>query len=264
MKYLKQDLSFSEHNDHQVREVEALSLCEKRGHFQFGKKFRLVNGKWETLPYRGFAFVSMVRDNNGNDSLLDELCSYQQQLLIGALRDQIYPLPPDSFHQTIANLLSGSRYASHIDAPGLSTSYPRVVEQALREIVPLSHPKPLVIQIIGLGIFGSAFGVLGVIPNEMDYNKIVHLRNALYHAPQMNLIGIQRTRPFIGHITLGYFGEDIVKNDLSQKLLIERCISLNQTIKKQGRRFTLHTAQLSRYEDLSRFEHPSNYPEWIF
>ncbi|SEI79397.1 hypothetical protein SAMN05192553_101313 [Cyclobacterium xiamenense] len=264
MKYLKQDLSFSEHNDHQVCEVKPLTLCEKGDHFQFGKKFRLVNGKWETLPYRGFAFVCMVKDNSGNDSLLDELRSYQQQLLTGALRDQIYPLPPDSFHQTIANLLSGSRFATHIETPGLTTDYPRMVEQALREIVPFSHPKPLVMQMIGLGIFGSAFGVLGIIPNETDYNKIVYFRNKLYQAPQMNRMGIQWTRPFIGHITLGYFGEDIVKSDVRQKQLIERCISLNQTIKKEGHKFTLHTAQLRRYEDLSRFEHPSNYPEWIF
>lgn len=264
MKYLGEELTFLEHNDRQVREVEVGVLRGKKGLFRFGKKFRLVEGKWQTLPYRGFAFVSMVKDNSGNGTLLEALCNCQQQLLEGELQDQIFPLPPDSFHQTIANFLSGNRYAANIEAHGLTSSYPKVVEQALRQISPLSPTNPLIMQMIGLGIFGSALGVLGVFPSETDYSKIIHLRNGLYHTPQMNSMGIHRTRPFIGHITLGYFGEEIVGNESLQKQLIEKCISINQTIKNGAWKFTIHAAQLRRYEDLSRFEHPSNYPEWVF
>jgi hypothetical protein len=264
MNYFGEELTFLEHNDRQVREVEAPSLCEKKGLFRFGRKFRLVNGKWVPSPYRGFALVSMVKDNSENDSLFEALCDYQQQLLKGEFLDQIYPLPPESFHQTIANFLSGNRYSAHIEAPGLRTSYPEVVGKVLRKMEPSSPAGPLVMHMLGLSIFGSAFGVLGIISSETDYQKMIHLRNRLYHSPQMNRMGIQRTRPFIGHITLGYFGEDFVKNEIRQKLFIEKCISLNQNIQKGGWKFTLHAAQLRRYENLSLFEHPNNYPEWVF
>ena len=64
-------------------------------------------------------------------------------------------------------------------------------------------------RLIGLSIFGTALGLLGVFENEVDYCRILDFRSAFYSDPGLQALDIRMTRPFIGHITLAYIESDL-------------------------------------------------------
>ncbi len=227
--------------------------------------YRYDGNSWAPLPYPGFAVVSMVEENPGNEGLADLLGKVATGLTERCpWGGSIYLLPADSYHQTVANTLSEKRFLDHILHAGLEGEYPGMVERVFGVIMPTggTQPQPLAMKMIGLSIFGTALGVLGVFENAADYQRILHFRSGFYSDPGLAALDVRMTRPFIGHITLAYIEADLTGEQRQQ--LAASVHALNGQLKEAEPVFNLSSTGLRRYENLSAFRWKDGFPRYHF
>jgi hypothetical protein len=196
----------------------------------------------------------MVDGVPGNSYLADRLGWMQREVVRhfpapGALA----PLPPASFHQTLANTLSGDRHQRLVVERGLRESYPQRVTAAMAAlpVSPSILTTPVVLRIVGLGIFGTALGALGVFEHEHDFRRVLHFRDQFYGHEDIARLGIQRTRPFIGHVTIAYVERPLAPAERMR--LVDLLAGLNRVIAERNILFHLPHAELRAYEHLAEF-----------
>ena len=226
-----------------------------------GRREVASNGaEWAPQPYPGFAVVSMVDENPGNTPLPDALKAIQVELLEQCPWEGcLYPLPASSFHQTVANTLSEERFLQYIVRAGLEPVYPDLIAMVF-EKMPVRPASTLPMRLIGLSIFGTALGILGVFDNEADYCRILDFRSAFYADPGLQALDIRMTRPFIGHITLAYIEADL--NTRQREELAAAVHRINRSLGRSLPAFNLSLAGLRRYHHLSAFLREVDYPQY--
>jgi hypothetical protein len=261
------DLSFQEYTDRQFREVEAHRLLERAmtlrpsGNYRYVGASGLSDGKgWVPQSYPGFAVVSMAAENPGNEALPEMLRAIQTELAEQCPWEQaLYLLPPCSFHQTVANTLSEERFLQQIHRPGLEPAFPSMVAKVFTAIR-TGPGGTLPMRLIGISIFGTALGLLGVFEKESDYQRITAFRSAYYADEQLAALDVRMTRPFIGHITLAYIEADLSKEQREQ--LAGAIHTINRSLGSPE--FTLSLTGLRRYHHLSAFLREEDYPRYHF
>ena len=277
------DLSLEDYTARQLRELEPDKLLERAMTARPSGNYRYDGGpSWTPQPYPGFAVVSMVDENPGNTELPDALQTIQAELLRQCpWEGALYLLPPSSFHQTIANTLSGTRFLEHIYNPGLEPEFPGWVGEAFNGMAgnasgvdedangiagtingTIGAPGDLVMNLIGLSIFGTALGVLGVFEQESAYQKVMRFREGLYGDEVMGGLDIKCTRPFIGHVSLAYVEQDL--NPTHKLALAETVYQINQDHFSVPLPFYMNQTGLRRYEHLSEFKTRPAYPRYYF
>lgn len=249
---------------YQSRQYEQLSpevLNQRAGEIRKAGKFRYTQGAWADLPYKGYALLSTVKHAQDN-VLKEQLTGLQQQLKTAVTAPgKMYLLPHESFHQTVANTLSGDRFYQHIESYGLETEYPSYIEQALYTM-PDNAAQPPVMQLIGLSIFSSSIGILGVFEDPEDFETIQEFRDCIYLNPALSNLGIVRTRPFIGHITLAYIEDGLTDKERAQLATV--CADVNEKMKNNPLHFTMKQVALMQYDGLSYFHYRNEYPVYRF
>jgi hypothetical protein len=256
------DLSFGDYTARQYRELDADRLLERAMQVRSSGNYRYEGVRWKPQPYPGFAVLSMVDEYPGNEALPGILAAVQKGLMERCpWEGAIYLLPPDSFHQTVANMLSEGRFLQRIVGAGLVEEYPGIVGRAFEQIG-IGAQGPIEMQLIGLSIFGTALGVLGVIGNEEQYRRILRFRSGLYADPGLAALDVRMTRPFIGHITLAYIEKELLAEERRQ--LAEVIGVLNAQIREVRPMFRFAGTGLRRYEHLSAFLRADRYPRYEF
>ncbi|MEM6829426.1 MAG: hypothetical protein AAF551_02845 [Bacteroidota bacterium] len=259
-----EELSFDDYTKRQKYEVTSEGLVLRSAKIMATDKFHYHHGAWEKSPYPGYAIVSMVSTNPGNDELTSRLEKLQRLLTdLWQVPNSCFMLPPDSFHQTVANTLSAGRFEKYIRSAGIEQNYPAMIQEAFEGLQDTGRAaQPITMQLIGLSIFGSAIGILGIFQKSTDFQRIVDFREAFYSNATLNAIDIRRTRPFIGHITLAYLDGDFTADDRNG--LVAACEQINQEVSNQEMVFKISKTALRRYDDLSCFHTDPSYPEYSF
>jgi hypothetical protein len=121
---------------------------------------------------------------------------------------------------------------------------------------------PLAMKMIGLSIFGTALGVLGVFDNVADYQRILHFRSGFYSDRGLAALDVRMTRPFIGHITLAYIETDLTGEQRQQ--LAAAVHALNGQLKEVEPIFSISSTGLRRYDNLSAFRRKDGFPRYHF
>src|ERR1700760_14099 len=256
------DLSYPAYQEHQFAELGPERLQQRAMALRPTHSYRRNGKGWVPQSYPGFAVVSMVAENPGNENLPAILKAIQAHLLEQCPWDEsIYLLPCESFHQTVANTLSEERFLQHILRPGLEAVYPSLVADAFSRM-PGHATNTLSMRLIGLSIFGTALGILGVFDDERSYQRILDFRDVFYSDPMLNALEIRRTRPFIGHLTLAYLGGDLTAGQRED--LAAAIHSINQNLEAKPPRFKLSLTGLRRYHHLSAFVREEGYPRYHF
>jgi len=256
------EYTFESYQDRQWDYISGERIKHSLDQMRYGDRFRFENGIWTPEPYPGFAIVSMVNDNPGNDSLMLGLQYYRNRLIQEITDESIcYFLPIGSFHQTIANTLSSDRYRKYLVETGIIDTYPQLIEEVFSQAPGTALDQPVRMRMIGFSVFGSSMGLLGVFEEESEYDAIQQLRDFLYTHPRLNEIDIRRTRPFIGHITYAYFGPGALS---SKEKLFDSLTSLNEEISRDNLVFHISKAQLRYYHNLSSFHTQPGYPSYNF
>jgi len=253
------DLSFDQYTQRQLIEIspeileKSIQEVRPSGHFQY------LDTYWEPQLYEGFAIISMLEDNPGNHVLDEKLREIQKE--IGkTIQDtgSYYSLPPSSFHQTIANTLSAERFYKHVKVPGLEQEYPEIIQNSFRKIRSYHENEPIRMSMVGLSIFKTALGILGIFKKEDDYLRILNFRQKLYSYHPLQELGVRMTRPFIGHITLGYFEKAL--NETNSKNLLKLVEEINADLFNAPPVFFITQTGLRKYQTLAQFDRKDHFP----
>ncbi len=257
------DFDYTEYQARQQYAVTSDNIHLQSHALRNSDKFVFDGDKWIIKPYHGFAVVSMVANNPFNDDLVDFLNSINHYLNERLNKQQTYfILPEDSYHQTVANTLSDTRYFENIVKRGILNQYPDMIREAFGKIKLCNINNPLKMQMTGLNVFGSCLAVLGTFSEESDYSAISGFRNQFYGNPEMKQADVRWTRPFVGHTTLAYLGRAI--NTEERTLLANTINDINSSYNWEKAVFHIAKAELRSYTDLSSFETEPNYPIFNF
>ncbi|MGH8018250.1 MAG: hypothetical protein ACREIA_08165 [Opitutaceae bacterium] len=248
------ELTFAACQKRQYHEISREGLRARGETVRPAGRFRYAGALWRPEAYPGHAVVTMVNAHSDNRALRDALTNAQQELHSGFKRpDALYFLPPSSFHQTIANTLSAENHHELVVARGLLREFPRMAGDAL-ESAPVPPADTIVtMRMIGMGIFGAALGILGVFDRESEFDRIAALRDHFYGNDRIIGLGIRRTRPFIGHITLAYIESHLESAD--RQSLVSAVESISRAFLDREIRFFLPFCELRAYEHLAEFKH---------
>ena len=257
-----EDLTYEEYQQKLLSEISEELILKRSEKLKRAHHFSYENNAWKPLPYEGAAVVSMLNQSKKNDDLISRLNEVQHTLKEKVEPNSLYFLPEDSFHQTIANTLSADRFQKNIIEAGLESTYPNIVQQAFSEISLVNSEQEISMKMIGLSLFGTALAMVGIFENENDYEVLTHFRRSFYSNKELNEVGVQMTRPFIGHITLGYIETEL--NEQGRVRLADSIIVINETLKEEDNFFKIATAELRRYHHLAEFLRPENYPLFNF
>ena len=257
------DLALYNYNLRQQQEVSAMQVNAAANKISPAGKFHFSGKDWIPDDYKGFAVVAMLNSNPGNEELTTMLTGVQSELREN-LRplNSFYMLPPDSFHQTVANTLSDERFKNNIVKPGIEGAYPGMVRDAFHNIKTYKQEAPIKMRLIGLSIFRNAIGVLGTFEHDADYNCLLDFRSGFYDDAQLKSLDVRLTRPFIGHITLAYAEQ---KLNINQKAHLANTVNeINALVFAKRHYFLISNTGLRRYDHLAEFMDVPNYPVYQF
>lgn len=257
------ELTQQQHEERQLFQVSLEGLNQQVERLSSTNKFSFIDGIWEPQDYKGYAIVSMLDTNPNNQWLSEILVNLQNRIQAKIfLPHHFYMMPQASFHQTIVNTLSGSRFKKHIIDEGLEESYPEIIQKAFNKVDKPALESPLKMSFVGIAIFGSALGVLGIIEDEQHWNALIEFREKLYNNPDLNQHDIRRTRPFIAHITLGYIYGTLTSKQ--KEKLVQEIDNINTVFDFSELFFTIDKTELRNYDHLAEFVSKPHYPQFNF
>ena len=209
------DRSYPEYQDSLASSVgeplSALTL-QPSGRYRFHKEAKT----WKPITCRGITILAEPYPIGG--SVVPALKTLQEK--IQQLTPDFAPVPPETFHLTVADLIWGDKYTALIQSQGgeiQNTQMFQRVDDILKGV-----DGRLLTQnatIVGVGGFPGAV-VAFVNVDDAAYRSIITFRDKIYSDLILAQYGVFRERPFLGHITLGYIegvppqGLDDALNDI--------------------------------------------------
>jgi hypothetical protein len=221
-------------------------------HIQPSPKFQPLDGQIQATPFPGYTVINPPwAEDDKNVAFYQYLERYQQQVIAQLDPGVFFPVPPSSFHMTIADLIWDSAYRHASESPTFEADLQQRVAQSLQKCSPGS--KPIYWQVIGLFLRTRAIGVCLAPREEDSYDRIAQVRQAIYQNSDLIALGIEQQYNYTAHVTLGYFGEAAVSGD--RQRLSEALIALNQQAidVDTPQEILVHRAELRKFDDMTRY-----------
>lgn len=234
-------------------------------HLQTSPKFqRQADGKIATVPFPGYSVITPpLSDDAENREFYQGLEALQQQVCDRLPADFVIPLPPDSFHMTLADLIWDSAFRHASENPDFERQLRDRIAESLQQCEPqIVGGPPIYWQALGLVVMPRAIAVCLAPKDEAAYVRILQLRRAIYQNQDLIGLGIEQQYHFTAHVTLGYFGT--VPNDraaISETLndLTHQWLEGNSP-----QSLWVHRAELRKFEDMTRYDRQPDWPRLEF
>ena len=221
---------------------------------------------YQPAPFPGYTIITPPwSDETLNQEFYQPLQALQRELTKQFTADQWMALPPSSFHLTLADLIWDGAYRIADEDPAFQPKLRESINQSFEMCQSLvSQERVSSWQMVGLILMPRAIGV-ALLPKDQDsYDRVVHLRRAIYQNSALMALGIEQQYHFTAHITLGYFGEAIAQSerDFIGPLLTD----LNQTWSQQDalKTFQVQRAELRQFSDMSNYVREPDWPHLSF
>lgn len=230
-------------------------------YIQLSPKFqKLADGNIQAAAFPGYTVISPpYADDPKNSAFYNHLQSYQK-LVLQQLPGLLVPVPADSFHFTLADLIWASTFRHASEDPTFEPRLQSCVAQVFQKSAEsVQSEKPIYWQVIGLFLRTRALGVCLVPKDEDSYERVLLLRRMLYQSPDLIALGIEQQYNFTAHITLGYFGEAAAEVDHNR--LAQALIDLNDRWigSSDPNEIWVHRAELRKFDDMTRYYRQ---PDW--
>ncbi|WP_036485042.1 DUF1868 domain-containing protein [Myxosarcina sp. GI1] len=185
---------------------------------------KFVEGKATSFP--GYSIITPPGQEDGaNESFYRQIEILQQQLSLSLESNLFVPLPPDSFHVTIADLIWENNYLQAVaENADFESQLRKQVEFSFQQYKDSTSVKTSSQwQLWGVAIRPRAI-MACLVPKDRDsYQQIIDLRSSLYQNSGLIGLGIEQQYDFTAHVTLGYF--DKIPTSFNRSQL---CIILSQ------------------------------------
>ncbi|MFB2773282.1 DUF1868 domain-containing protein [Pelatocladus sp. BLCC-F211] len=252
-----------------LNRVARMTLPEAYGtqvqHILESSKFqRTQNGNRQAVGFPGYTVITPPhQEETQNSNFYAQLQSYQEELLqlpIG--NDLIVPVPPASFHLTLADVIWDSTFR---DACEKNPDYEQQLRSCFADIFQQYQTSlikrvvhPIRWQMLGLMVMTRAVAVCLVPQDQNSYEEIINFRRAIYQNPNIMSLGIEQQYHFTAHVTLGYFGE--VSPNLDRDRLATLFSQLNQQWLLNTPEFLINRAELRKFDDMTRYYRQVDWP----
>ena len=223
------------------------------------KSPKFNDGKAKSFP--GFSVITpLAVEDADNKVFYRQVETIQQNLSQQLEADFFIPLPPDSFHLTIADLIWDDSYRQVVAA---NSNFDQKLQQQIatsfqQYLNSTPNHKPLTWQLWGVVTRPRAIMASLVPKDQESYESIIELRRAVYQNSGLIGLGIEQQYDFTAHITLGYFGD--IPQSLNRDHL---CIVLSQIndrlVESELPEFQIEQAQLRKFEDMINYHRE---PDW--
>ena len=229
-------------------------------------RFRKINNIWSPISYMGLTIITppMEDENNdGNRRTYEKLVQIQQDIIDKLGNEKLAPVPPASFHMTLADLVSGDNYDTHVHPHER-----KFIDELSRVFGYLSlEDKKIDMEIAGLSMFdmGVVIAVLKALESD-GFDRWRFFRDAIYSDPELkNTYKVSGFEPYTGHITMFYV-EDVLfryeRDRLGDILNI-----INENIKEEGDvdfKLSVEKGEVRYFENMGSFKRKPNYPVYNF
>jgi len=229
-------------------------------HIQESPKFQRSNGEWTPTPFPGYTVITPPGSEDGKNLGIYESLQRYQKKIAETLGDEMFaPIPPESFHVTIADLIWNGAYLHAAESPGFDDRLRDRVASSLRQCQPMSTGQAIRFQVVGLMVMARAISVCLATTDDMGYERILKLRRSIYQNPDLIEIGIEQQYYFTPHITLGYFGK--MSPELDRDRLSQTFDELHQDWLENypDNEFWIHQAEFRKFNNMA--EYVRN-PDW--
>lgn len=231
-------------------------------HIQESPKFKLLSEGFQPVSFPGYTVITPPwEDESKNTDTYLQLKSYQQELIDRLPAGLLVPLPPESFHLTLADLIWDGAYLEATQNPEFEAQLQRCIAQSFQTYQQslADDSRPVQLQVVGLVVMPRAIGVCLIPREEAVYDRLLDLRRAIYQNPDLIALGIEQQYHFTAHITLGYFGT--IPPDLDRAQLSQIFNELNQKWLEVGKQdFWVHQAELRKFDNMTHYYRESNFP----
>lgn len=231
-------------------------------HIQESPKYKLnASGIREPVPFPGYTIITPPwEEETDNHRFYKNLQDCQQQLLKELDPELLVPVPPESFHVTLADLIWDDGYRHAKEKPDFDELLRNQISQSFEVCRScLTSHKPIRWQLLGLMLRTRALGVCLAPKDEESYEQIVQLRRAIYQNHGLMGLGIEQQYHFTAHVTLGYFGE--IKPDLDGKRLSQTLYDFNlRWVDAEPQELIIQRAELRFFDDMTKYRRADNWP----
>lgn len=230
-------------------------------HIQESPKFqRDSDGRYQPTAFPGYTVITPTGwDDSKNQTLYQSLKQYQAQIAQVLGSELFVPLPPESLHLTIADLIWDSAFRHASKSPEFEPQLRDRVADSFGQCESLTMHQAIRFQVVGLTVMTRAIAVCLGTTDEAGYDRIVKLRRSLYQNPDLIAIGIEQQYYFTPHITLGYFGK--ISDELDRSSLSQTFDDLNKVWldKYPENEFWVHRAELRKFDNMTAYYRD---PDW--
>ena len=241
-------------------------------HIQKSAKFQPQSSEkgWQAAPFPGYTVITppWIEDQE-NTPFYNNLKEYQQQLVEQLDPVSLVPVPPDSFHLTLADLIWDSAYRHANENPEFEGQLRDRIARILQQYQPSAvDVSPVRLQLLGLMVMTRAIGVCLAPKDEESYERIVRFRRAIYQDPGLMALGIEQQYHFTAHVTLGYFVG--IPSDLepetvgSADVVPQLSNTLNQLNEQwmewDSQELLVQRAELRKFDDMTRYYREPDWP----
>lgn len=234
-------------------------------HIQESSKFQpRPEGGRNAVPFPGYTVITPPwEEDPKNDAFYADLKLCQEQLSQQMNSGLLVPVPPSSFHLTLADLIWDDAYRHASTKPEFEAQLRHTIGQTFDHTQPLvSGGNPVRWQLLGLIVMPRAIGVCLLPADEQSYERIVKFRRALYQNSDLIALGIEQQYGLTAHVTLGYFGD--IPSDIDCDRLTNTLSDFNLRWLDKPQEFLVHKAELRKFDDMTRYYRESDWPMMEF
>lgn len=230
-------------------------------HIQESPKFvPAVEGGRKPVPFPGYTVINPPSEEDAaNNSFYTNLQHCQEQLVQQFEPGLMVPVPPASFHLTLADLIWANAYLHLTENPQFEEQLRSRINQIFEQTQPLMRGgNPIKFQLFGLMLMPRAIAASLVPKDESTYDRIVKFRRAIYQNGDLIALGIEQQYGFTPHITLGYFGD--IPANLDRDRLSNTISDMNLQWLDNPQEIVVNKAELRKFDDMTRYYREPDWP----
>ncbi|MBD1938174.1 DUF1868 domain-containing protein [Microcoleus sp. FACHB-68] len=231
-------------------------------HIQESPKFQPTPaGDRQPVPFPGYTVTTPTwEDDSENTEFYTNLQNCQQHLLQQLDTGLWVPVPPESFHLTLADLIWDDAYRHASKNPEFEGQLREQIAQSFKQYESeVGGDAQVRWQILGIMLRTRALAVCLVPRDEDSYERIIKLRRAIYQNAGLIGLGIEQQYHFTPHVTLGYFGD--VSPDVDRDRLSVLLHEYNQRwIDEEPHELRVRRAEIRKFDDMTRYYREPDWP----
>jgi hypothetical protein len=217
-------------------------------------------GGREPVTFPGYTVTTPPwGEESENAAFYASLDKCQQALGSGLEAGAFVPVPKDSFHLTLADLIWDSAYLDAIKNPEFEGNLRSRIGDCFADCKSrLIGNLPIRWMVLGLMVRTRALAVCLAPKDESSYKQISELRRSIYQNSDLMALGIEQQYHFTAHVTLGYFGD--VASGLDRDRFSMLLSELNDQWLDDPQEILIHHAELRKFDNMVRYYRESNWP----